>query len=426
MNKHINMLSRIFNTPLAIVQDKLDIISSQIGIRLLTNQELSALDDSSTKKSVSSTTGTHIIPVFDTLVAKGGFGASGFTSYEGIRGSVEDILSKSGVSRLGFHIDSPGGEVNGLFNLTDFIASIPATYGIETFTVIDGLGTSAAYAIASATQKVYATPTSIAGSIGVIMSLVDQTKFDENIGVTYHILRSKDEKALGNPHEKVTPRILEKFQTILMEFDDIFNKNVVQYRQGLTIEAIKETKGNSYVASEALTLNLIDGIVSSIDEVVDRKHTSTIDSTPPSISLNTIEGSMKTLEELTAEVAALQEQLVSAKADSTVMKAAATQAGLDATNDERVRCLSIIEAGAVHHIKQDQIVSRIKKGTSAEDSTEIFTAVAEIVDSTTAISTEQPAASTIPVVTPNTSNRQVEIGGETISVAGIMNYGKGQ
>ena len=70
--------------------------------------------------------------------------------------------------------------------------------------------TSAAYAIGSAAQQVYATESSTVGSIGVIMSLVDVTEADKANGYSYTILRSKEDKAIYNPHEQISSAVIDK------------------------------------------------------------------------------------------------------------------------------------------------------------------------------------------------------------------------
>ena len=163
MKQHLLLATRIFNTPLAVSQDKLDVISSNVGLKLLTGEDISPTMDVPTSRPDVNTS-VPIIKVYDNLVAKGGLGSSGFTSYAGINSQVEKAVS-AGASRIGFDISSPGGEVNSLFSTTDFIHSLPEKFGVETFAFVDGSATSAAYAIAAATQRIYSTDTSMTGSI---------------------------------------------------------------------------------------------------------------------------------------------------------------------------------------------------------------------------------------------------------------------
>jgi len=165
MKNYTRVLSRLYNTPLYISNSKLDILSSEIVTKLLMKETLSA-DVQPTEHTVvnNSVPNVGIINVFDSLVSKTGGGISGFTSYESITNQIKNIVT-TGIDVLIFNIDSPGGEIAGLFPLTDLIASIPKTHGIKTATFSDGTVASAAYAIAAATQVIYATETTVLGSL---------------------------------------------------------------------------------------------------------------------------------------------------------------------------------------------------------------------------------------------------------------------
>ena len=402
MNTHDLILTRLINTPLAISQDKLDIITTQVSLKLLAGEKLAAGVSTPTEKTTKSTPKTTVINVFDSLVAKGGAGESGFTSYAGIKSSVIDAIDR-GASKIGFYIDSPGGEVTGLFALTNFIASIPDTYGVETFAFTDGSMTSAAYAIGSAAQQVYATESSTVGSIGVIMSLVDVTKADEQKGYSYTILRSKEDKALYNPHEQLSTAVIDKYTAMLMELDGMFNAEVAKNRPNLSLEAITSMKADSFLGNKALELGLIDGIVTSMDEVLNLN-----------VSL-TQRGDVMTLEELKAQLSAKDTELATLQASvtNTVAKAIA---------DERTRCLDILAAGQTLKVSAEQVTKRISAGTAKDDAVDIFTAIAEAVGTSTAIDTATGADASISkeVVVGADTEHKVEIDGQSFSMADII------
>ena len=74
------------------------------------------------------------------------------TSYEEIHNAIVDAQSHPDVSAVLLDIDSPGGEVSGLFDLVDFIHAAKDTRPI--YAVANDMAFSAAYAIASATSKI--------------------------------------------------------------------------------------------------------------------------------------------------------------------------------------------------------------------------------------------------------------------------------
>ena len=411
MKTYLKILSRLYNTPLAISQDKLDVISNNVTIKLLSGESLEDGGFAPINKDVEATESVAIIKVFDSLVSKGGAGASGFTSYESIQGQVMSAIA-AGASKIGFYIDSPGGEVSGLFGLTSFIATIPANHGVETFAYSDGMMTSAAYAIGSATQKIYTSANAMSGSIAVIMDLVNVAKLDAKEGIEHFILRSKSEKALGNPHEEMTDEILNKYTAILDSMDVLFNNEVVRNRPNLSVENIKSMKGNTFIASEALDLGLIDSIVSNIDEVI------TLETTK--ITSTTLEGTTMTmtLEQAKAKITALE-------ADLDVVKAAATNAAAQAITGERTRCLEILKAGETLKISGEATLKRLSAGTSQDDALDIFTAIAEATGNATAVDTSTEVTTTLSDnVVP--IGAKFEVGGVEATASEIVAAAKAQ
>ena len=403
MNKYHRVLTRLVNTPLAISQDKLEVISSNVAMKLLAGEALAAGVASPTDKTATNSDGkTAVINVFDSLVSKGGAGESGFTSYEGIKSQVSKAVA-DGASKILFYIDSPGGEVSGLFGLSSYIASLPDTFGVETAAFTDGSMTSAAYAIGSAAQQVYATESSTVGSIGVIMSLVDVTEADKQDGYSYTILRSKEDKALYNPHEQISSAVIDKYTAMLNELDALFNAEVARNRPNLTVDSIVSMKADAFLGTKALELGLIDGIVTSMDEVLNQN------------VLSTKRGDVMTLEELKAQLSAKETELATLQASvtNTVAKAIA---------DERARCVDILAAGQTLKVSAEQVSKRISAGTAKEDAVDIFTAIAEAIGTSTAIDTAAPVEATISkeTVVGAADAHKVEIDGQAFAMSDII------
>lgn len=356
--KYGRLLTRLYNTPLAIAQSKLDVLTSEVTLKLLAGENLNSISGPD-RQDV--TPQSSVIKVFDSLVSKNGGGDSGSTSYESITNQINLAIS-NGSTSLTFYIDSPGGEVNGLFGLAAFIASLPSR-GIETIAFTDGSATSAAYVIASACQTIVATESSILGSIGVIMTLIDVTEADKKAGVNYTILRSKDSKALINPHESLPTKAIDDATKMLAVLDDIMNKTVSTNRSVLSMDTIMNLAGGTVLAEEALSLGLIDGIVTSIDAVTNPSKTS-------QQLLTTNKGNTMTLEEALAKNIALSSELEALKASTTLEVAKAKQA-------EQTRVLGILDAAATFKLSAELATKRIKAGASIEDTVEMFEGIKE-------------------------------------------------
>ncbi|WP_223823098.1 MULTISPECIES: S49 family peptidase [Wolbachia] len=182
----------------------------------------------------------------------------GMTSYEKIQEEIEEALSNKDIETILLDIDSPGGEVNGVFDLADFIYSARGKKRIIAIANDDAY--SAAYAIASSSEKVFVSRTSGVGSIGVIASHIDQSRFDEKQGIKYTTIFAGSRKNDLNPHEPMTSESLESLQKEVDRLYEMFVQLIARNR-GLSIEKIRSTEAGLYFGENATEVGLADGIM---------------------------------------------------------------------------------------------------------------------------------------------------------------------
>ena len=106
---------------------------------------------------------------------------SGVCSTGDLALQLQQTLDTPEVRAIILNVDSPGGEGNGIAELADTIRAATAQKPIVAY--VDGLGCSAAYWLASACEEIVCAPTSIVGSIGTIIALIDDTKALEMEGL---------------------------------------------------------------------------------------------------------------------------------------------------------------------------------------------------------------------------------------------------
>ncbi len=189
----------------------------------------------------------------------------GMTSYEKIQEEIEEALEDEKVEIILLDIDSPGGEVNGVFDLADFIYESRAKKRIVALANDDAY--SAAYAIASSAEKVFVSRTSGVGSIGVIASHIDQSGFNEKCGIKYTTVFAGSRKNDLNPHEPMTSESLESLQEEVDRLYEVFVQLIARNRN-LSTEKIKSTEAGLYFGEKAVEIGLADGmtILSSINK----------------------------------------------------------------------------------------------------------------------------------------------------------------
>ncbi|WP_264735490.1 S49 family peptidase [Wolbachia endosymbiont (group A) of Rhinocyllus conicus] len=208
-----------------------------------------------------------IIPIHGILTKKPGAfdDMLGMTSYEQIEEQIKQALANSSIETILLDIDSPGGEVNGLFDLSDFIYEARTKKRIVAIANDDAY--SAAYAIASSAEKVLVTRTSGVGSIGVIASHIDQSGFDEKQGIKYTTVFAGSRKNDLNPHEPITSESVESLQKEVDRLYEMFLQLIARNR-GLSTEKIRSTEAGLYFGEKAIEIGLADGIT-TFSEFID-------------------------------------------------------------------------------------------------------------------------------------------------------------
>ncbi|WP_264331202.1 S49 family peptidase [Wolbachia endosymbiont (group B) of Erebia ligea] len=204
----------------------------------------------------------------------------GMTSYNQIEAQITQAIEDSDIETILLDIDSPGGEVNGVFDLADFIYSARGKKRIIAIANDDAY--SAAYAIASSAEKVFVSRTSGVGSIGVIASHIDQSRFDERQGIKYTTIFAGSRKNDLNPHEPMTSESLESLQKEVGRLYEMFLQLIARNR-GLSMEKIRSTEAGLYFGGKAVEIGLADGVTTFFEFINNHKSRS--------VSMTTIEES---------------------------------------------------------------------------------------------------------------------------------------
>jgi ClpP class serine protease len=136
----------------------------------------------------------------------------GGTSSVDIRRNVRQAAANPDVSAILLAIDSPGGTVAGTDDLARDVKAARRSKPVWAF--IEDLGASAAYWVASQADAVYAnSPTALVGSIGTVMTVYDESKAAESVGVRPLVFSTGPLKATGEPGVPVTEEQAGYLQT---------------------------------------------------------------------------------------------------------------------------------------------------------------------------------------------------------------------
>ena len=182
------------------------------------------------------------------------------TNYDDIHLAISKALYDDQVDSILLDIDSPGGEVGGLFDLVDFIYESRNQKPIYAYA--NDSAFSAAYAIASACTKIFVNRTSGVGSIGVIATHTDISEADKKLGVKYTAIFAGEEKNDLTPHEPLSKNAKDKLQEQVNKLYEMFLSTVARNR-GISAELVRATQAATYYGGEAINIALADEISSN-------------------------------------------------------------------------------------------------------------------------------------------------------------------
>lgn len=184
------------------------------------------------------------------------------SNYRSIGEALETLLSQK-PSAVVLKIDSPGGMVDGLEAVCQQVDALAQ----QTLVVaaVQGCCCSAAYRIASQCGTIVATNDSDVGSIGTYWQWIDYSKAFETAGLKSVMLTTGPFKGTGAIGEPIT----DEQQVFLQELTDKTNQGIlsdVRTGRGFSEEQLMAVSdGRFWLASDALSLGLIDSIGSMAD-----------------------------------------------------------------------------------------------------------------------------------------------------------------
>jgi len=165
------------------------------------------------------------------------------------------------VKAVVLRISSPGGEVTACDVIHHEILKFKKDTGIPIVASIGDRGASGGYYVAMAADAVFANPTAIVGSIGVILQHFDISELLTKIGVHTDPIKSAEKKDLNSPLRKMTEGERDVLQKIVNDNYERFVEVVVKGRPGLKREEVLSLADGRVVSgTEAASLRLVDKV----------------------------------------------------------------------------------------------------------------------------------------------------------------------
>ena len=186
---------------------------------------------------------------------------------EDIVRTLSEYRDDPAIRAVVLRINSPGGVVAP----TQEIATAVRRLREAKKPVVASLGSVAAsggYYVAVAADRIYASPGTLTGSIGVVMQLANVEGLLKKVGVEYVVVKAGAYKDVGNFARPMTPEERRILQSLLDDVYDQFIGAVAEGR-GLDPQTVRSfAEGRIYSGRQAQGLKMVDDL-GGLDDAID-------------------------------------------------------------------------------------------------------------------------------------------------------------
>jgi protease-4 len=177
-----------------------------------------------------------------------------------LREELKKAADDRDVKALVVKVNTPGGTVSASDIMYREVESFRQTTKKPVIAIMMDVAASGGYYLALAADTIVAHPTTITGSIGVIMLTLNAEGLLQKIGVGATAIKSAERKDMGSPFRSLLPEERAIFQSVIDDFQRQFLAKVVDRRR-LPADVVRAlADGRVYTAQQALDHKLIDRI----------------------------------------------------------------------------------------------------------------------------------------------------------------------
>jgi protease-4 len=180
---------------------------------------------------------------------------------------LKKFVKDDSVKAIVLRINSPGGGVAPSQEIYEEVKKARAKKPI--LASLGALAASGGYYIACATQRVYANPGTITGSIGVIMPFMNVKDLVEKLGVKGMTVKSGAFKDMGSPLRDMTPGERELLQGVVDNVHLQFVNAVADGRNLDREDILRIADGRIFTGEQAKGLGLVDVLGNLEDAISD-------------------------------------------------------------------------------------------------------------------------------------------------------------
>ncbi|MFT9599895.1 signal peptide peptidase SppA [Mesobacillus sp.] len=172
---------------------------------------------------------------------------------------LDYVKEAKDVKAIILQVNSPGGGVVESAQIHDKIKEIQKETKKPIYVSMGSMAASGGYYVSAPADKIFASPETLTGSLGVIMQGVNYAGLAEKYGVEFTTIKSGPYKDIMSPSRPMTEDEREILQSMIDNSYEGFVK-VISEGRDMSVERVKEiADGRIYDGRQAKQLKLIDG-----------------------------------------------------------------------------------------------------------------------------------------------------------------------
>ncbi|NRB01965.1 MAG: S49 family peptidase [Rhodobacteraceae bacterium] len=187
-------------------------------------------------------------------------GGRGGLSDRGLAATLERAFSKGKPAAVALEINSPGGSPVQSSLIGARIRRLAEDKGIPVFAFVEDVAASGGYWLAASADEIYADPSSVVGSIGVISASFGAHDLIARYGVERRVYTAGTSKSQLDPFRPENEEDVARLKSLLNDIHGNFIDHVKARRGSKLSTEADLFNGEVWLGEKAKALGLIDGI----------------------------------------------------------------------------------------------------------------------------------------------------------------------
>ena len=191
------------------------------------------------------------------MIASGGRGA---LNDQALAGVIEKAFARGKPAAVALEVNSPGGSPVQSSLIGARIRRLAEEKNIPVIAFVEDVAASGGYWLAAAADEIYADPSSVVGSIGVISAGFGAHELLARQGVERRVYTAGESKSMLDPFREEQPEDVARLKGLLNDIHANFIDHITDRRGAKLDQEAKLFTGEVWLAKRAVELGLIDGI----------------------------------------------------------------------------------------------------------------------------------------------------------------------